>query len=68
MEDEMDRTCKTYEEEEEPELLSFRTLSIVWYSKNQKIRRFGNWNCYRPQAREETPTLLGPLVRAILNH
>jgi hypothetical protein len=31
-------------------------------------KRFGNWMCFRPQVRRETPTLLGPLERANLNH
>jgi hypothetical protein len=35
----------------------------------RKTQRFGNWICFRPQVRgEETPTLLGPLDRANLNH
>jgi hypothetical protein len=46
------------------ELLGFRTLSIVRYSQNWKTQRFGNWICFRPQVRGETPTLLGPLERA----
>jgi hypothetical protein len=48
------------------QLLDFRTLSIVRYSRNQKTQRFGNWICFRPQVRGETPTLLGPLERANL--
>jgi hypothetical protein len=28
------------------ELLGFRTLSIIRYSKNQKTQRFGNWICF----------------------
>jgi hypothetical protein len=31
------------------ELLSFWTFSIVLYSRNEKTRRFGNWICFRPQ-------------------
>jgi hypothetical protein len=34
-------------------------------------RRFGNWICFRPQVkggRKKTPTQLGPLQRANLNH
>jgi hypothetical protein len=27
------------------------TFSIVWYSRNQKTGRFGNWICFRPQVR-----------------
>jgi hypothetical protein len=36
----------------------------------QKTRRFGNWICFRPQVKvgEKTPTQLGPLERANLNH
>jgi hypothetical protein len=50
------------------ELLGFRTLSIVRYSKNQNTQLFGNWISFRPQVREETSTLLGPLERPNLNH
>jgi hypothetical protein len=50
------------------ELLDFWTLSIVRYSRNQKAQRFGNWICFHPQVGGETPTLLGPLERANLNH
>jgi hypothetical protein len=32
------------------------------------MERFGNWICFHPQVRWETPTLLGPLERADLNH
>jgi hypothetical protein len=50
-------------------LLGFWILSIVRYSKKQKNTRFGNWICFRPQVRgQETPTQLGPLERASLNH
>jgi hypothetical protein len=37
--------------------------------KNTKhTHRFGNWICFRPQVRAwETPTLLGPIERVILN-
>jgi hypothetical protein len=31
-----------------------------------KTQRFGNWICFRPQVRGETPNLLGPLERANL--
>jgi hypothetical protein len=31
------------------ELLGFWTLSIVWYSRKWKTRRFGNWIYFRPQ-------------------
>jgi hypothetical protein len=31
-------------------------------------KRFGHWICFRPQIRGETPTPLGPLERANLNH
>jgi hypothetical protein len=36
----------------------------------QKTRRFGNWLFFRPQVKvgEKTPTQLGPLERADLNH
>jgi hypothetical protein len=27
--------------------------------KNYKIQRFGNWICFRPQVRGETPNILG---------
>jgi hypothetical protein len=36
--------------------------------KNRRTR-FGNWICFRPQVRgQETPTQLGLLERASLNH
>jgi hypothetical protein len=43
-------------------------FSIVLYLK--KTRCFGNWICFRPQMKvgEKTPTQLGPLERANLNH
>jgi hypothetical protein len=52
------------------ELLGFWTLSIVRYCKEHlRTQRFGNRICFRPQVRGwETPTLLGPLERANLNH
>jgi hypothetical protein len=31
-------------------------------------QRFGNWMCFRPQVRGETPILLGSLERAYLSH
>jgi hypothetical protein len=31
-------------------------------------QRFGNWICFRPEVKGETPTLLGPLERANLSH
>jgi hypothetical protein len=37
-------------------------------NKLRETRRFGNWICYRPQVREKTPILLGPLERASPNH
>jgi hypothetical protein len=44
--------------------------SYRWYSKEHKTtERFGNRTCFRPQVRGwETPTTLGPLERANLNH
>jgi hypothetical protein len=47
---------------------NFLDFSIILYS--QKKRRFGNWICFRPQGKvgEKTPTQLGPLDRANLNH
>jgi hypothetical protein len=33
------------------ELLTFWAFSIVRYSSKQKTRRFGNWNCFRPQVK-----------------
>jgi hypothetical protein len=34
-----------------------------------ETRRFGNWICFRPQVKgEKTPTQLGHLERANLNH
>jgi hypothetical protein len=43
------------------ELLCFWTLPNV-------RKRFGNWICFSPQVKRETPTLLGPLERANFNH
>jgi hypothetical protein len=44
-------------------------VSIVRHSKkHERSQRFGNWICFHPQVRGETPTLLGPLERANLNH
>jgi hypothetical protein len=44
------------------ELLDFWTLSIIWYSGNEKTQRFGNWICFLPhEGEEKMPTLLGPL-------
>jgi hypothetical protein len=36
----------------------------------QKTRRFGNWVCFLPHVKvgEKTPTQLGPLEKANLNH
>jgi hypothetical protein len=31
-------------------------------------QRFGNWICFRPQVGRETPTLLGAIEKANLNH
>jgi hypothetical protein len=33
------------------ELLGSWTSSIVWYSREQKTRRFGNWSCFHTQVR-----------------
>jgi hypothetical protein len=50
-------------------LLSFLDFSIVLYSRDYKTRRFGNWICFHPQVkRRRTPTQLGPIERANLNH
>jgi hypothetical protein len=47
------------------ELLGFCTWSIVWYSeKHYRAQRFGNWICFHPQVRGQTPTLSGPLENA----
>jgi hypothetical protein len=46
------------------ESLGFWTLSIVQVSKYQKTQRFGNWICFHPQVKGETPTQMGPLERA----
>jgi hypothetical protein len=32
------------------------------------MQRFGNWICFRPQLKGETPTLFSPLYRAKFNH
>jgi hypothetical protein len=46
------------------------TLSFARYSKEHyRTQRFGNWISFHPQGWEwETPTLLGPLARANVNH
>jgi hypothetical protein len=47
--------------EKKLELLCFWTFSIIWYSKNYKKQRFGDWICFHPQVGGgETATLLGP--------
>jgi hypothetical protein len=43
-------------------------VKIMYSKKNHRTLRFGNWICFRPQVRRETPTLLGDLERANLNH
>jgi hypothetical protein len=42
--------------------------SGFFLNNNEKTQRFGNWICFRTQVKGETPTLLGPLERANLNH
>jgi hypothetical protein len=49
------------------ELLGFWSLSIIGILKTRK-QRFRNLICFNPQVRWETPTQLGPLERANLNH
>jgi hypothetical protein len=47
----------------------FWSLSIVRSYKNQRILRFGNWICFRPQVSERgggPPSLFAPLERT--NH
>jgi hypothetical protein len=46
------------------ELLGFRILPNVGYSKHRKTQRLENWISFRLQVREETPTVLGALERA----
>jgi hypothetical protein len=43
---------------------------LFYHPVFQKTRRFVNWICVRPQVKvgEKTPTQLGPLERANLNH
>jgi hypothetical protein len=43
------------------EFVGLWTSPIVEYSTNKRTRRFGNWICFRPQAKGESPNLLGPL-------
>jgi hypothetical protein len=50
------------------EILGYWTLTIVRNSKYKEAQRFRNWIYFRPQVRGETPTLLGPLEKANLNH
>jgi hypothetical protein len=49
------------------ELQGFWTFSIVWYSREHDVSETG---CLRLQMKvgEKTPTQLGPLERANLNH
>jgi hypothetical protein len=50
-------------------ITEFWTFPIFRYSREFKTRRFRNWICFRPLVRgEKTPTQLGPLERANLNH
>jgi hypothetical protein len=53
-------------------ILGFWTLSIAQYSQDLRTQCFGNWICFCPQVRGETPTLwftlLAPLERPNLNH
>jgi hypothetical protein len=54
------------------ELQSFHTKTYPQTHRlvYKRTRRFGNWICFRPQVNvgEKTPTPLGPLERANLNH
>jgi hypothetical protein len=45
-----------------------RVLDSVHRPVLERIQRFGNWSCFRPKLRGETPTLLGPVERVNLNH
>jgi hypothetical protein len=43
-------------------LLVFLDFSIVWYPRDYKTRRFGNWICFSPQVRGGEDTYsVGPL-------
>jgi hypothetical protein len=47
------------------ELLFSWTFSIVWYSREQNTRRFGNWICFRPQVKGGEDTYsVGPLRKS----
>jgi hypothetical protein len=45
-------------------------LDVIHHPVFEETRRFGNWICFRPQVKggKKTPTQLGPLERANLNH
>jgi hypothetical protein len=50
---------------------NYRVLGLCPLSsilKSYRTQPFGNWGCYPPQMRGETPTLLDLLERANLNH
>jgi hypothetical protein len=51
-----------------PELLLFGMCPSSCNQKNYKTQGFGNWISFRPNVKEETTTLLGPLERANVNH
>jgi hypothetical protein len=67
-------TCPFEDRSHPNELWSYRIhkifLDFFHRPVFQKTRRFGNWICFRPQVKvgEKTPTQLGPLERANLNH
>jgi hypothetical protein len=60
------RYDETLRNQLKPEILSFRTLSIVLALKNKlrETRRFGNWICIRPQMRGKKPYSVGSLRKS----
>jgi hypothetical protein len=46
------------------ELLSFQTFSIVWYPRDQRTQRFGNWICFYPQMSREDTYSVGSLRKS----
>jgi hypothetical protein len=50
------------------ELLGFRTLSIVRYSRNWKAQYFWNWICFLLYMRGGIPTLLSHSETANFSH
>jgi hypothetical protein len=54
--------------ESHSELVGFWTFPIVWYSREHDVSETGSVSVLRFRWGEKTPTQLGPLKRANLNH